>query len=67
MKRRLLDITKQADDFLDQLPPKQFKQVFKKIKDLLKDALPHDSIKLRGSIEQYRTDIGEYRIHLYRA
>lgn len=57
-----LDITKQVDDFLDTLPPKQFKQVFSKIKNLRKNCTPHDSIKLHGSPDQHRVDIGEYRI-----
>ena len=59
---RQLDITRQVDDFLDKLPPKQFKQVYSTIMDLRKNATPHDSIKLSGSKEQRRVDIGEYRI-----
>lgn len=59
---RLLDITKQVDDFLETLPPKQFKQVYSKIMDLRKNAAPHDSIKLHGSTDQHRVDSGEYRI-----
>ena len=59
---RPLDITKQVDNFLSNLPPKQFKQVYSTIMNLRKNATPHDSIKLHGSIDQHRVDIGEYRI-----
>jgi mRNA interferase RelE/StbE len=59
---KLLDITKSVDDFLDKLPAKQFKQVYSTIIDLRKNTMPHDSIKLQGSLECYRVDIGEYRI-----
>ena len=62
MKMRKLDITKQVDNFLEKLPPKQCKQVSTKILNLRKDSNPHDSIKLSGSKDQYRVDIGEYRI-----
>jgi mRNA interferase RelE/StbE len=65
MKQKQLDITKQVDDFLDKLPPKQFKQIYSKIMSLRGNCIPHDSIKLRGSLDQYRVDIGEYRI-IYR-
>ena len=59
---RQLDITKQVDNFLDKLPPRQFKQVYSTIMDLRKNATPHDSIKLHGSTDQHRVDIGEYRV-----
>lgn len=62
MKIRQLDITKQVDDFLEKLPPKQFKQIYTTIMDLRKNATPHDSIKLHGSKDQHRVDIGEYRV-----
>jgi len=56
-----LDLTKKAMAFLDRLPPKQFKQVAKKIFSLMADPEPHDSKELKGY--PYRgTDIGEYRI-----
>jgi len=59
-----LDLTKKAIAFLDQLPPKQFKQVSTKIFSLMSHHRPHDSKKLKG--HPYRgTDIGEYRI-IYR-
>jgi mRNA interferase RelE/StbE len=62
MKKRLLDTSKQADKFLDNLPGKQFKQVYTKIKNLTSNSQPNDSIKMTGSEDQYRVDIGEYRI-----
>jgi len=59
-----LDLTKKVMAFLDRLPPKQFKQVAKKIFPLTVDPEPHDSKELKGY--PYRgTDIGEYRI-IYR-
>jgi len=59
-----LDLTKKSIAFLDKLPPKQFKQVSKKIFSLMANPKPHDSKELKGY--PYRgTDIGEYRI-IYR-
>jgi mRNA interferase RelE/StbE len=59
-----LDLTKKVMAFLDRLPPKQFKQVAKKIFSLMADPEPHDSKELNEY--PYRgTDIGEYRI-IYR-
>jgi len=59
-----LDLAKQTIAFLDKLPPKQFKQVSKKIFSLMANPKPHDSKELKG--HPYRgTDIGEYRI-IYR-
>jgi len=59
-----LDLTKKALAFLDKLPPKQFKQVSKKIFSLMVNPKPHDSKELKGQPYR-RTDIGEYRI-IYR-
>lgn len=56
-----LDLSKQASKFIQTLPPKQFRQVFNKILELMKDPNPIDSIDLKGS-KYKRTDIGEYRI-----
>lgn len=61
-KKRLINTSKSADDFLKILPPKQFKQVFTKVWDLRGNPRTHDSIKLTGFDDKYRTDIGEYRI-----
>lgn len=60
--KRLINTSKSVDDFLKTLPPKQFKQIFTKIWDLRSNPRPHDSIKLIGFEDKYRTDIGEYRI-----
>jgi mRNA interferase RelE/StbE len=56
-----LDLTKKAIAFLDKLPPKQFRQVSKKIFSLMANPKPHASKKLKGHPYQ-GTDIGEYRI-----
>ena len=56
-----LNLTRQALRFLDQLPPKQFRQVARKIFSLMKDPLPPDSIEMKGYPFR-RTDTGEYRI-----
>lgn len=60
-----LDLTKKALAFLDKLPPKQFRQVARKIFSLMSDPLPADSKQLQG-YSYRRTDIGEYRIIYYR-
>jgi len=60
-----LNSTKQADEFVSRLPPKQFKQIFSKILSLKKNCLPNDVAKLKGFDDFYRVDIGEYRI-IYR-
>jgi mRNA interferase RelE/StbE len=59
-----LDLTKSAISYLDKLPPKQCRQVARKIFSLLADPEPADSIQLKGYPFR-RTDIGEYRI-IYR-
>lgn len=56
-----LDLSKQSLKFVQNLPPKQFRQVLNKILELMSDPNPTDSIKLKGSPYK-RTDIGEYRI-----
>ena len=57
---RLL-ISRDAQKFLDTLPPKQFRQVVRKVFSLLEDPRPHDCKELRG-FPYLRSDIGEYRI-----
>ncbi len=59
-----LDLTHQARDFLDQLDPKRFRQVVKKILALMENPRPADSKVLQGHLFR-RADIGEYRI-IYR-
>lgn len=53
-------LSKAARDFLDTLPPKQFRQVVTTIFRLLSDPYPHDSKQLKG-YPYHRVDIGEYR------
>lgn len=56
-----LDLTRDALDFLDSLPGKQYKQVVGALFDLLKIPEPHDAKKLIG-YPYRRVDVGEYRI-----
>ncbi len=56
-----LQISKDAQKFLDTLPPKQFRQVARKILTLLELPRPHDSEALRD-FPFLRNDVGEYRI-----
>jgi len=60
-----LDLSKRTHDFLQQLPPKQFKQVVSAIFSLLNNPQPFDAKLLAGYDKLYRKDIGEYRI-IYR-
>ena len=54
-------VSKKAQKFLDGLPPKQFRQIMKKVFALLENPRPHDSEELRG-YPFLRNDVGEYRI-----
>jgi mRNA interferase RelE/StbE len=54
-------VRKKSQKFLDDLPPKQFLQIVKKVLALLENPKPHDSEELRG-YPFLRNDIGEYRI-----
>jgi mRNA interferase RelE/StbE len=54
-------VSKKVQKFLDELPPKQFRQIMKKVFSLLEDPRPHDSEELRG-YPFLRNDVGEYRI-----
>jgi len=56
-----IDFSKPTKKFLDDLPPKQFRQVIKKILALGDNPHPSDSKQLVGS-QFLRADIGEYRI-----
>ena len=56
-----INLSKQAQKFLDRLPPKQRRQVSGKIFQLAADPVPPDSKPLRG-FPYRRADIGEYRI-----
>jgi mRNA interferase RelE/StbE len=57
-----LDITRDAYKFLNELPPKQFKQIAAKIFSLLREPRPHDSSHLSGHPGYMRVTSGEYRI-----
>ncbi len=57
----ILDLTHQAKNLLDQLDPKQFRQVVKKILSLMENPHPSDARPLHG-YPFWRADIGEYRI-----
>ena len=54
-------ISKDAQKFLDTLPPKQFRQIVRKVFALLEDPRPHDAKELKG-YPFLRADVGEYRI-----
>lgn len=54
-------VSKKAQKFLDNLPPKQFRQIIKKVFALLENPRPHDSEELQG-YPFFRNDVGEYRI-----
>ncbi|MEW6365031.1 MAG: type II toxin-antitoxin system RelE/ParE family toxin [Acidobacteriota bacterium] len=56
----LLDVEERVVDFLQGLPPKQFRQVVNKMFSLM-TMTPHDSRALHGS-PYSAVDIGEYRI-----
>lgn len=55
-------IEKRVFTFLNTLSPKQKAQIAIKILQLFNEPKPNDSIKLKGGDNDYRTDIGEYRI-----
>lgn len=56
-----LQISKDSGNFLDLLPPKQFRQIVKKVFSLLEEPWPNDSKELKG-YPYLRCDSGEYRI-----
>ncbi len=64
MTPRRLVFSRDADRFLMDIAPKQYKQIVSRILDLAEDPLPHDSQKLR-SCDHYRIDVGEFRV-IYR-
>jgi len=57
-----LDIEKDAMNFVKSLPPKQFRQIFMAVMELLEVPRPFDTSSLKGYPELRRKDIGEYRI-----
>jgi mRNA interferase RelE/StbE len=56
-----LSLSRAAVRFLDTLPPKQYRQVARKIIMLMADPRPPDAEPLRG-YEYWRVTVGEYRI-----
>ena len=56
-----LQVSNKAGKFLDGLPPKQFRQIVKKVFALLENPRPHDTEELKG-YPFLRNDVGEYRI-----
>ncbi|MCI0564354.1 MAG: type II toxin-antitoxin system RelE/ParE family toxin [Nitrososphaera sp.] len=58
----MLDLSKDARDFLQDLQAKQFKQVASKIHDLLQNPFPADARHLSGYPGYRRIDSGEFRV-----
>jgi mRNA interferase RelE/StbE len=54
-------VSKKAQKIFDDLLPKQFRQIIRKVFALLENPKPHDSEELRG-YPFLRNDVGEYRI-----
>jgi mRNA interferase RelE/StbE len=59
-----LDLTRRSKKFLENLPPKPFRQIVNKVFALLVDPEPPDSKALSG-FPYRRADVGEYRV-IYR-
>ncbi len=57
-----MHIKKKSRDFLNQLQPKQYKQVAKRVLDLGSNPFPADYRHLAGNVGFYRLDSGEFRI-----
>jgi mRNA interferase RelE/StbE len=59
-------LSRDVIDFIEKMQPKHTRQVLLKILALCKESEPPDSMRLKGSAENYRrADSGEYRI-IYR-
>jgi len=56
-----LSLSKASVRFLDTLPPKQYRQVTRKVIMLMADPQPADAERLRGH-EYSRVTVGEYRV-----
>jgi mRNA interferase RelE/StbE len=61
---RRLDISGDAEKFVDHLDAKQYRQVVRKIFSLANNPTPQDSIKIQGK-DYRRADQGEFRIVYY--
>ena len=55
-------IERRAERDLDSLPAKVFRHITVSIRSLSNDPRPHGSQKLRGSDNDYRIRIGDYRV-----
>lgn len=58
----MLDLSKDARDFLSDLQAKQYKQVASKILDLPRNPFPADAKHLSGYPGYRRIDSGEFRV-----
>jgi len=58
----MLDLSRDACNFLKALQSKEFKQVTSKILDLLRDPFPADAKHLAGYPGYRRIDSGEFRV-----
>lgn len=56
-----LELTHQAKGFHEQLDPKQFRQIVRKLFALMEDPRPADAKPLHG-YPFWRVDVGEFRI-----
>jgi mRNA interferase RelE/StbE len=56
-----LSLSRASVRFLDTLPPKQYRQVTRKIIMLMADPQPTDAERLKG-YEYSRVTVGEYRV-----
>ena len=56
-----LSLSRASVRFLDTLPPKQYRQVTRKIIMLMADPCPADAERLNG-FEYSRATVGEYRV-----
>ena len=56
-----LSLSKASVRFLDTLPPKQFRQVARRVIQLMADPRPADAQRLKG-YDYSRVTVGEYRI-----
>jgi mRNA interferase RelE/StbE len=58
----MIDLTRRAHKSIEELQPKQFKQVTNRILSLLRDPYPADCKHLSGHPGFRRIDIGEFRV-----
>ena len=57
-----MHIKKRSKEFLNELQPKQFKQIAKRVFDLESNPFPNDYRHISGHPGFYRLDSGEFRI-----